>query len=113
MPQRSAWDDLEKFFLLQDPEPMDPHAAAATLSEAADNPELRGRAAAAIILLQLQSPSPSHEAIKQAIKLIKADDMGLKEWHQIDEVFQMAVARGHRLSNVRRMFNNRCLDMIS
>ena len=109
----AEWSALLKHFLLQAQDPMDAMQVSATLREAKGNPELCGRAAAATLPdLLLQSPAPSHAAITAAIKLIKAGDMGLREWYGITEAFDEAIARGHRLSNLRRMFINRCRDLV-
>lgn len=106
------WDALMKVPLLQPQDPMDAMQVAATLREAEGNPELRGRAAAATLPDLIQSPEPSQEAINKTIKLIKAGDMGLREWYRINEAFDLAIARGHRLQDLRRMFISRCRDLV-
>ena len=112
-PRGDDWSALRKHFLLQAQDPMDAMQVTATLREAKGNPELRGRAAAITLPdLLLQSPAPSHAAITAAIKLIKAGDMGLREWYRITEAFDLAIVRGHPLSNLQGMFINRCFDLV-
>ena len=101
-------DVLLNHLLLLPQDTMDGRQVSATLREAKGKPQLRGRAAAVLLSLMLQSPSPSHQGIKKLFNEVEPGDLRWTDEILILDGFDNAIAKGHRgLSNLRRMFINR------